>query len=111
LSQVRRFFLDAPLALIHLVGGIGASVLAFMLTFNGYGTWIAYPIMFVCLMPDSLYSVSLFFEYRRGHSDTKELFSILKFLWLMMACACVAILFAAWLGMRWGMLNAVLGAK
>ena len=106
LSQLRRFLLDTPLTLIHLVGGTGAAVLAFLLTLNGHGIWVAFPVMFAALMPDSLYSVSMIQEWRDDRLPLAMLLLKLKQAWALMACVCVAVLFTAWLGTQWAIVNA-----
>lgn len=62
IRKAKRLILDTPLTLIHMVGGLGAAVLAFILTLNGHGLWVVYPIMFTCLLPDSLYGAYLILE-------------------------------------------------
>jgi len=65
--------------------------------------------MFVCLLPDSLYSASCSIEFRAGRISLNELFMRLQEAWLMMAGACIAIVFAGWLGERLSVLNTVFG--
>lgn len=109
IAYIRRYAVSTPLTLIHLVGGAGAAVLAFMLTFQGYGVWVATPILCVSLLPDTLYSLSLIRDWRRQYLATNDLIGRLKSLWLMMVCVCIAIFFGAWMGVQWATLNAALG--
>jgi|GEM_PF-4293537 len=110
-SQFRRLFIDKPLTLIHLLGGAGAATLAFLLTFNGYNTRIALPIMLICLLPDSLYTLSLIKDWRKNRLSGANLAAQLKSLWFMMGCACVLICFAAWMGSQWAILNSAFGTN
>jgi len=110
-SQFRRLLIEKPLAFIHFLGGAGAATLAFLLTFNGHSPGIALPILIVCLIPDTLYSVSRIMEFYKSRITSAELFNTLKVIWFMMACAAVLIYFAAWMGSKWAILNAAFGAN
>ncbi len=106
--QKIRALLNAPLSLIHLVGGIGASAFAFWLTSQGHPLWVAFPVMFAALLPESLYSASLVMEWRKQGLSSTALAAKLVSTWTLMAGVCVAVLFAAWLGLKIAVLNAAL---